>query len=111
LECIGAKCGRHWRVRFLRSARFRIVRKRSKLAAAIPFIDAVLKADRKAPRKQRHTAHRIWARIVREMPEVEDAESSSGFFRFVAPPMWENFGYITLDFVRVDLPERPRRLA
>jgi transposase len=51
-------------------------RKRSKLAAAIPFIDSVLEADRKAPRKQRHTAHRIWARILREMPEVEVAESS-----------------------------------
>jgi len=51
-------------------------RKRGRLAAAIPFIDAVLEADRKAPRKQRHTAHRIWARIVREMPEVEVAESS-----------------------------------
>jgi hypothetical protein len=27
------------------------------------FIDAVLEADKKAPRKQRHTAHRIWCRI------------------------------------------------
>ena len=51
-------------------------RQRSRLAAAIPFIDSVLEADRKAPRKQRHTAHRIWSRIVRELPEVEVAESS-----------------------------------
>src|SRR6476619_2284212 len=36
-------------------------RPRWKLSAAVEFIDAVLKADRKAPRKQRHTAHRIWA--------------------------------------------------
>jgi hypothetical protein len=26
------------------------------------FIDGILEADRRAPRKQRHTAHRIWVR-------------------------------------------------
>ena len=51
-------------------------RERPKLAAAIPFIDAILEADRKAPRKQRHTAHRIWMRLRREMPEAEVAEST-----------------------------------
>ena len=51
-------------------------RERSKLAAAIPFIDGILESDRKAPRKQRHTAHRIWTRMRREMPEVEVAEST-----------------------------------
>jgi len=51
-------------------------RERPKLAAAIPFIDAILEADRKAPRKQRHTAHRIWMRLCREMPAVEVAEST-----------------------------------
>jgi transposase len=35
-----------------------------------------LEADRKAPRKQRHTAHRIWMRLCREMPAVEVAEST-----------------------------------
>ncbi len=34
-------------------------RERPKLAPALPFIDAILEADRRAPRKQRHTAHRI----------------------------------------------------
>jgi hypothetical protein len=34
-------------------------RLRWKLQAAVEFVDAVLEADRKAPRKQRHTAHRI----------------------------------------------------
>src|SRR5579884_3678579 len=28
-----------------------------------PFIDAILEVDRRAPRKQRHTAHRIWVRL------------------------------------------------
>src|SRR5664279_1249711 len=51
-------------------------RERPKLAAAIPFIDAILEADRKAPRKQRHTAHRIWMRLRRERPEAEVAEST-----------------------------------
>lgn len=51
-------------------------RERPKLAAAIRFIDGILESDRKAPRKQRHTAHRIWTRLRREMPEVEVAEST-----------------------------------
>jgi hypothetical protein len=51
-------------------------RERPKLAAATSFIDTILEADRKAPRKQRHTAHRIWTRLRREMPEVAVAEST-----------------------------------
>src|SRR5580693_2034789 len=51
-------------------------REKPKLAAAIPFIDGILEGDRKAPRKQRHTAHRIWKRLRREMPEVAVAEST-----------------------------------
>jgi len=38
-------------------------RPHSKLQVAIPFIDQILQGDRQAPRKQRHTAHRIWARL------------------------------------------------
>jgi transposase len=51
-------------------------REHPKLAPAIPFINAILESDRKAPRKQRHTAHRIWMRIRREMPEVEVSGST-----------------------------------
>jgi transposase len=40
----------------------------------IPFIDGILESDRSAPRKQRHTAHRIFQRIVAEMPERKVAE-------------------------------------
>ena len=39
-----------------------------KMAPAAEFIDALLEADRKAPRKQRHTAKRIWERIRAEVP-------------------------------------------
>jgi transposase len=38
------------------------------------FIDAILEADRSAPRKQRHTAHRIYERIRTERPEHKVAE-------------------------------------
>jgi len=51
-------------------------REHPKLGPAIPFIDAILEADRKAPRKQRHTAHRIWTRLRREMPEVDVSGST-----------------------------------
>jgi hypothetical protein len=51
-------------------------RERPKLAEAIPFFDAILEADGKAPRKRRHTAHRIWIRLRREKPEAEVAEST-----------------------------------
>lgn len=40
------------------------------------FIDAILEADQKAPRKQRHTAHRIYTRIQQEHPESSIAEST-----------------------------------
>ena len=35
-------------------------RPRPKIELIAAFIDDVLEADRRAPRKQRHTAHRIW---------------------------------------------------
>jgi transposase len=49
-------------------------RPRTKLDAAVIFIEGILEADRKAPRKQRHTAHRIWKRIGEEVPGCTAAE-------------------------------------
>jgi len=49
-------------------------RARPKIGPLAAFIDGILEADRRAPRKQRHTAHRIWARIGKEWPEVAVAE-------------------------------------
>jgi transposase len=49
-------------------------RPRWKIAAAMEFVDRILEADKKAPRKQRHTAHRIWERIRRELPECQVCE-------------------------------------
>jgi len=56
------------------SERKRADRERPVVAPLISFIDAILEADRKAPRKQRHTAHRIWQRILTQMPELKVAE-------------------------------------
>ena len=52
------------------------VRKKPKLGPAIPFINSLLEEDLRAPRKQRHTAHRIWGRICEQMPELRVSETS-----------------------------------
>jgi transposase len=49
-------------------------RSRWKLAAAMAFVNQILETDKKAPRKQRHTAHRIWERIGSEMPDYRICE-------------------------------------
>jgi hypothetical protein len=49
-------------------------RPRWKMQAAVEFVNAVLESDRRAPRKQRHTAHRIWERIQRELPGCKIGE-------------------------------------
>jgi transposase len=56
--------------------RKRAERESPKLELVREFIDEILEADRKAPRKQRHTAHRIWVRLRKERAEVEIAEST-----------------------------------
>ena len=67
-------------------ARKRPVRERPKLGLATDFIDGILESDRKAPRKQRHTAHRIWVRLRKEKPEIEVVESTVR--RYVARKRW-----------------------
>ncbi len=44
-------------------------RKLAKIGAVKEAIDSILEADRQAPRKQRHTAHRIWQCSNRELAE------------------------------------------
>jgi transposase len=63
-------------VQALPPPRKRPQRARPKLAPAIPFIDAILEADRTAPRKQRHTARRIFHRLRQELPGCPVAEST-----------------------------------
>ena len=47
-----------------------------KLDRVAAFIDQVLDEDRRAPRKQRHTARRIYRRILTEFPDAGLAEST-----------------------------------
>jgi transposase len=49
-----------------------------KLDPVKPFIDALLQADQKAPRKQRHTAQRIYRRIRQELPQYPVGRSRVG---------------------------------
>jgi transposase len=51
-------------------------REAPKLNAVKGPIDQMLEADREAPRKQRHTAHRIWVRLRAEHPEHEIGEAT-----------------------------------
>src|SRR5277367_3427295 len=49
-------------------------RKQPKIGPLKDAIERMLGADRHAPRKQRHTAHRIWTRLRDEHPEFPVAE-------------------------------------
>ena len=51
-------------------------RVKPKLDAFVAFIDGILEEDRRAPRKQRHTARRIYRRILNEFPSAVVAEST-----------------------------------
>lgn len=51
-------------------------RERPVLSPVMRFIDEILTSDQKMPRKQRHTARRIWRRIQVEMPDQPVAEST-----------------------------------
>jgi transposase len=51
-------------------------RPRPRLGPIAAFIAAILEGDRKVPRKQRHTAHRIYIRLKQELPQCEIAEST-----------------------------------
>ncbi len=51
-------------------------RARPKLDTVTAFIDQVFDADRDAPRKQRHTARRLYRRLLQEFPGVTVAEST-----------------------------------
>jgi transposase len=51
-------------------------REQPRLGPVKQFIDGILEADRQAPRKQRHTAHRIYVRIRRECLETQISEST-----------------------------------
>ena len=82
IRAVAQKLGVHRRMvrQALASAeppeRKRVKRERPAIGPVQPFIDAILASDRTAPRKQRHTAHRIYERIRRELPEHKVAEAT-----------------------------------
>ena len=45
-------------------------RNKPSLGPVMEFIDEILREDQMAPRKQRHTAHRIWERIRQERSDT-----------------------------------------
>jgi transposase len=51
-------------------------REQPRLGPVKEFIDGILERDQRAPRKQRHTAHRIYIRIRQEKPDAELSEST-----------------------------------
>src|SRR6266478_4855826 len=54
--------------------RKKVEREQPKLGPLKDAIERMLEADRQAPRKQRHTAHRIWTRLHEEHAELPIAE-------------------------------------
>ena len=80
IQGVARKLGVHRRMvreavhRAVPARRKKTERPRTKMVPAVAFIDAILEEDRKAPRKQRHTARRIWKRIREEVPGCTAAE-------------------------------------
>jgi transposase len=54
--------------------RKKAARKQPTIGPVKEAIERMLEADRQAPRKQRHTAHRIWTRLREDHPELPVAE-------------------------------------
>jgi len=71
----------NWRTQFPENERLRFRPKPEIRGSEGLSSRRFLEADQTAPRKQRHTARRIWCRIRAEMPEVNVAESSISSIR------------------------------
>ena len=65
------------------------LRPEPKLGPLKIFIDGILEADRRAPRKQRHTAHRIYVRIRQEIAMPQIAESTVRRYVVRRNAQWE----------------------
>ena len=53
-----------------------VIREAPRLGPVKELIDGMLAVDVQAPRKQRHTAHRIWMRLCREHPDHPVGEAT-----------------------------------
>lgn len=86
-------------------------REKRKIGPYLPLIDEILTADRKAPKKQRHTAKRIFSRLgdeygydggytaVKEAVQAFKQKSLEVFVPLSHPPGWAqvDFGYAKID--------------
>ena len=61
--CTGTRCARCWAYSAPPGYRRQNPPRRPKLAPCTGVIDAILETDRQVPRKQRHTAKRIFERL------------------------------------------------
>ena len=75
LGVIGGWCGRHWRARFLRNGKAGTTTM-PKSGAGDGFHRRDFDCGRGAPKKQRHTARRIWQRIRQEHPQSSVGEAT-----------------------------------
>ena len=53
-----------------------VIREAPRLGPVKEHIDRMLASDLQAPRKQRHTAHRIWMRLCHEHPDYPVGEAT-----------------------------------
>ena len=67
--------------------RKKAIREQPKLGPVKAVIEEMLEADQEAPRKQRHTAHRIWTRLRDEHPAHPVGEPTVR--RYVQQRRWE----------------------
>jgi transposase len=91
--------------------RQRAPRAKRKIGPYLPIIEEILKADKKAPRKQRHTAQRIFDRLrdeygyeggytaVKEAVRSHKQRTAEVFIPLSHPPGWAqvDFGYAEID--------------
>jgi len=91
--------------------RQRSPREKRKIGPYLPIIEDILKADKKAPRKQRHTAKRLFDRLrdeygyaggytgVKEAVRAYKQRSAEVFMPLSHPPGWAqvDFGYAEID--------------
>lgn len=76
-ECTGGWCARRWSMRRLQNGRRR---NGTTAVGPLKIYRRDLEADRHAPRKQHHTAHRICLRIRLEKPETTVSDRDQVFF-------------------------------
>ena len=98
IRCTGGRCGRRWRRRCRRRGKPIRSGRGRRSTHTQQVIDGWLVADRLVPRKQRHTARRVWQRLVAEHGATLSEVTVS---RYVARRRTE----LGLDRIEVSVPQ------